>query len=101
MYLKPPLYNEILDIIQLLRIFKSTGHDNVGRFFIRIECDLFAPYVTQLCTGSLSSNLDCFPTVWKLLKLFQYLKVAQFRTNVNNYIVLSRCYLRFLKLWKN
>jgi len=49
MYLKPPRYIEVNNLIYLLWLHKSAGYDNVDAYFIRTACDVIALYLTQLC----------------------------------------------------
>ena len=85
-YFEPPRYNEVYNIIHSLKINKSTGHDNVDAYFIRISCDLITPYLTQLCDFSFEFGL--FPECLKIAKVVPIFKNGS-KNDINNYRSIS------------
>ena len=85
-YFEPPRYNEVYNIIHSLKINKSTGHDNVDAYFIRISCDLITPYLTQLCDFSFEFGL--LPECLKIAKVVPIFKNGS-KNDINNYRPIS------------
>ena len=85
-YFEPPRYNEVYNIIHSLKINKSTGHDNVDAYFIRISCDLITPYLTQLCDFSFKFGLS--PECLKIAKVVPIFKNGS-KNDINNYLPIS------------
>ena len=59
MFLQPPRHSEVFNIIHSLRLRKSSGHDNIDSYFIRIACNVLTPYLTYLF--HLSFEFGIFP----------------------------------------
>ena len=82
MFLKPPRHRVVFNIIHSLRLRKSSGHDNIDSYFIRIACDVLKPYLTYLFYLSLEFGIfsDCLKTA-KIIPIFK----AGPKTEINNY----------------
>ena len=82
MFLQPPRHGEVFNIIHSLRLRKSSGHDNVDSYLIRIACDVLTPYLTYLF--HLSFEFGIFPDCLKTAKIIPIFKAGP-KTDVNNY----------------
>ena len=57
-YLEPPKLNEVYNLIHSLGLCKSSEHDQIDSYFIRIACDVITPCLTYL--SQLSFELGIF-----------------------------------------
>ena len=82
MFLQPPRHSEVFNIIHSLRLRKSSGHDNIDSYFIRIACNVLTPYLTYLF--HLSFEFNIFPDCLKTAKIIPIFKAGP-KTDINNY----------------
>ena len=94
MFLQPPRHSEVFNIMHSLCLCKSSGHDNIDSYFIRIACDVLTPYLTYLF--HLSFEFDIFPDCLKTAKIIPIF-IAGPKTDINNY----QTYITAIKLFKN
>ena len=80
MFLQPPTHTEVFNIIHSLRLRKSSGHDNIDSYFIRIACDVLTPYLIYLF--HLSFEFGFFPDCLKTAKIIPIFK-AGLKTDIN------------------
>ena len=83
-FLEPPRSTEVYNYIHLLGLHKSSGHDNIDSYFIRVASDAIrpTPNSTQLC--HLLFEFGIFPDVPKIAKIIPVFKSGT-KTEVNNY----------------
>ena len=86
MFLQPPRHSEVFNIIHSLRLRKSSGHDNIDSYFIRVACDVLTPYLTYLF--HLSFEFGIFPDCLKTAKIIPIFKAGP-KTDINNYRPIS------------
>ena len=86
MYLEPPRYNEVYNLIHSLGLHKSSGHDNIHSYYIQIACDAITPYLTHFY--QLSFEFGIFPDCLKIAKIIPIFKAGS-KSNLNNYRPIS------------
>ena len=83
MFLQPPRHSEVFNIIHSLRLRKSSGHDNIDSYFIRIGCGVLTTYLFHL-----SFEFGIFPDCLKTAKIIPIFKAGP-KTDINNYRSIS------------
>ena len=86
MFLQLPRHSKAFNIIHSLRLRKSSGHDNIDSYFIRIACDVLTPYLTYLFR--LSFEFGIFPDCLKTAEIIPIFKAGP-KTDINNYRPIS------------
>ena len=88
MFLEPARSTKIYNYIHSLGLHKSSRHDNIDSYFIRVASDAITPHLTQLC--HLSFEFGIFPNALKIAKIIPVFKCGRpTKTEVNNYRPIS------------
>ena len=86
MFLEPPRHSEEFNILHSLHLRKSSGHDNIDSYFIRIACNVLTPYLTYLFHLSFEFGIFTdYPKTAKIIPIFK----AEPKTEINNYRPIS------------
>ena len=85
-FLEPPQYDEIYNVIHSFGLRKSSGYDNIDAYFICTASYLANLYITHLCFVSFKFGI--FPECLKIVKVVSIFETES-KTEVNNYRPIS------------
>ena len=82
MYMELARVNEVINLINLLNLRKSVGHDNISPYFLRVASNILAPALCYFIENAF--RLSIFPKSCKIAKVTPLFKSGN-SNNLTNY----------------
>ena len=96
MYMEPPRVNEVINLINLLNLCKSVGHDNISPYFLQVASNILAPALCYFIENAF--HLGIFPKSCKIAKITPLFKSGN-SNNLTNYrpISILTCFFKIFE----